>query len=510
MFKKVLIFVGFITLFLTGCAAVVTPKPEPFVFSVLFNNKKDVPFQKEWRILEEYKNRQNVVLDVRLGDDAAYDKVLTQTLESGNIPDIVLKVYPKTVESYAYAGVLLPFSDYESLMPNFMAYIKKHNLQAEIDKLRLKNGKYYVLPGYQREIQVQQWIYRRDIFEKNNLAMPKTYNELFDDLVILKKLYPNTTPITASWNGAHLFAMMGAGYGIPAGWAGTSYYNQKENRWQFSPATDAYKELYRFLNRCYQAGILDPAALTQSNEDFTLKLGDGRALVVVTWITSGFSPWEAKLKENGFPDGVWAALPVPESTIGIRALPAVDPYRKGLIVPARVINEPYFKDLIHFLDWAVYSDEGMTLTTWGVEGFTYQNSANGKVFLPTIKTPKNAAGTLNISKEYGFDIMFNLNENEEFEDYKKPAEIVTFLEQSLNAKQTLPLSPQLVLDSNSVEAIRLINEKISPYVNESSIKFITGELSMDRDWNGYLLELQNRGYQTLESLWNDAWKKQKQ
>lgn len=508
MFQKKLVTVMLLILFLLGCTSRIPQKTGPVAFSVLYNDRKATPFQENWRIFEEYKTRQNVVLNVRLGDDSDYEKAVVQALESEDIPDIILKVWPQSIESYANAGILLPFSDYEALIPNFMAYIKDHNLQGELDKLRLKNGKYYILPGYQRKIQVQQWIYRRDVFEKNNLAAPKTYEELFNSLVTLKKIYPDSTPITATWGGAHLFAMMGAGYGIPAGWAGTSYYNSAENDWQFSPATENYKALYTFLNRCYKAGILDPAIFTQSDEDFYNKLGDGRALVTVTWITSGFAPWNEKLRENGFPDGEWAPLPVPESTIGIKALPPVDPFRKGLVVPARVVNEPYFKDLLKFLDWAVYSEEGRTLTTWGIEGLTYENTPNGKIYLPNIKTPKNAEGTLEISKEYGFDSLFNLTENEEFEDYKKPAEIVTFLENSLKAKDAAEISPQLKLDTPSIEAIRLINEKINPYVADSGTKFITGELDINKDWDAYLLELNKRGYKTLEGIWNDSWKKQ--
>jgi putative aldouronate transport system substrate-binding protein len=508
MFKKALINIMILSMLLQGCSSPLFPKKAPRVFSVLYNDRKATPFQANWRILEEYKKRKNVVLDVRLGDDADYEKAIAQALESGDIPDIILKAWPKTIESYANAGVLLPFSDYEKQMPNYLAYIKGHNLQGELDKLRLSNGKYYILPGYQRKIQVQQWIYRRDVFEKNNLAMPTTYDELFNSLVALKKIYPDSTPITTLWGGAHLFAMMGAGYGITAGWAGTSYYNTGEGVWQFSPATESYKAMYTFLNLCYTAGILDPALFTQSDTDFYTKLQDGRAFVTVTWITSGFATWNAKLKENGFPDGEWAALPVPVSTIGIKALPPVDPFRKGLIVPARVINEPYFKDLLKFIDWAVYSEEGRTLTTWGIEGFTYENTTNGKAYLPNIKTPKNPNGTLDISKEYGFDLLFNLTENVEFEDYKKPPEIVTFLDNSLIAKDAAEMSPQLKLDPQAIEAIRIVNEKITPYVADSSTKFITGELSIDRDWDAYLSGLDERGYKTLEKIWNDAWKKQ--
>jgi len=355
---------------------------------------------------------------------------------------------------------------------------------------------------------VQQWIYRRDVFKENNLEVPKTYDELFDSLVFLKKLYPNTTPITACWNGAHLLAMMGAGYGITAGWAGTTYYNDKENIWLFSPATENYKELYIFLNHCYEAGILDPAILTQSYVEYVEKLVNGSALVTVSWITSGFRSWNETLKENGIPDGEWAALPVPESTLGIKALPPVNRFRKGLIVPSRTINEIYFNDLLKFLDWAVYSEEGRTLTAWGVEGLTFENTSDGKIFLSNIITPKNPEGTIDISKEYGFDLLFNLNEDVDFEDYKKPEEIVEFLNHSQNNNDAMKMNPTLKLSSSDIEAISIINGNIIPYVDRSSHQFITGELSIEENWNDYLLELEKRGYKTLEIIWNNAWKKQ--
>jgi putative aldouronate transport system substrate-binding protein len=508
MYKKLLISLIIPSIFLIGCTPSVSPRTTPLVFSVLYNDQAATPFQSDWSILEEYKNRQNVTFDFTLGDNSDYEKAIILALESGEPPDIILKVWPKMAESYANSGALLPFSDYEKLMPNFMAYIKKNNLQGELDKLRLSDGKYYILPGFQREIQVQQWIYRQDVFEKNNLKIPATYDDLFNSLVKLKSIYPDSAPLTTLWGGAHLFAMMGAGFGIPAGWAGTSYYNSAEDIWQYSPATENYQAMYAFLNRCYKAGILDPAMFTQSDQQFYDKLGDNRAFVTVTWITSGFSPWDAKLKENGFPDGKWAALPVPGSTIGIRALPPVDPFRKGLVVPSRVINEPYFKDLLKFLDWAVYSEEGRTLTTWGVEGFTFKNTAEGKVYLPAIKTPKNPNGTILIGKEYGFDLIFNLCENTEFEDYKKPPEIVAFLNNSLKARDALEMSPTLVLDAQSIEAIRIISEKLIPYISETSTKFITGGLDIQKDWDGYLLELEKRGYETIQAIWNSAWQKQ--
>jgi len=506
MFKKLLIIV-FVFSLLLGCSPKETA--EPTSFSILFNQRETSPYKADWLILQEYQKLQNVSFVVSIGDDSDYGTAITQTFESGNIHDIVLKVWPDTVESYAANGLLLPFSDYEDLMPNFMAYIKTHDLQAELDKLRNNNGKYYILPGYQREIQVQQWAYRRDAFEQNNLETPTTYDELFDALVTLKGIYPDSTPITAIWGGAHLFAMMGANYGIPAGWNGTSHYNANTDTWQYSPATDNYHEMLRFLNRCYAAGILDPDFFTQSDEDFQAKIEGGQALVSVTWITSGLSEWNDKLEANGVLGGNWEPLPVMASTNGISALPAVDPFRKGLVVPARVVNEPYFEALIKFLDWAVYSEEGRTLTTWGVEGVTYEETATGKAFLPDIQTSKNPEGTINIEKTYGLNLIFDLNENEAYEDSRKPADIVAFLQRSLDNNETAEPKPLLKLDANALEAIRIIDEKLVPYVDETRTAFIKGDLNVDTDWEEYISQLEIRGYLTLQEIWNTNWSAQK-
>ncbi|MDA3938497.1 MAG: hypothetical protein PF693_04205 [Spirochaetia bacterium] len=103
-------------------------------------------------------------------------------------------------------------------------------------------------------------------------------------------------------------------------------------------------------------------------------------------------------------------------------------------------------------------------------------------------------GTIDIRMEYGFDLFFNLVEDEEFEDYKKPNEIVTFLDRSLRGNETAELSPHLKLNTKSIELIRIVNEKLGPYVTEAGIKFITGEMDIDKDWNSYLSELRKRGY----------------
>jgi len=175
-----------------------------------------------------------------------------------------------------------------------------------------------------------------------------------------------------------------------------------------------------------------------------------------------------------------------------------------------VLNEPYFEDLLRFLDWAVYSDEGMTLTAWGVEGVTFENTPDGKAFLPHIRTTRNPDGAIDITEQYGLATLFNLNENEEFEDQKKPPEIVAFLNRSLESGETAQLPPQLTLSTSALAAIDQINPTITSYASEVGIDFIVGDLDIDDDWNQYILEAERMGYLTLEAIWALAWEEQTQ
>jgi len=143
-----------------------------------------------------------------------------------------------------------------------------------------------------------------------------------------------------------------------------------------------------------------------------------------------------------------------------------------------------------------------------VDGITFEQTPNGKSFLPQIQTTINPDGVFDMTEEYGLAALFDLNENEEFEDYKKPAEIVEFLERSLEAGETAEMPPQLRLSSTALEAISTIKGTIEAYADEASHDFITGHLNINKDWDNYIHGLEQRGYLTLEAIWNTAWEEQ--
>ena len=476
---------------------------------MLYNDKDTAPLRRDWLVLSEIAARRNVTFKIISGSDSNYLPAIESAMNSGDVPDIILKVWPATAAPFAAAGQLLPINQYEYLMPNYSRYIKTGGFQEDVDKLRDERGNYYVLPGFQREIQVQEWIYRRDTFRDAKLPEPKTYNELYVGLLALKRKYPESRPLTACYGGAHLFAMMGAGYGISSGWNGNRMYDEKKDSWLYAPATENWREMYRFLNRCYAAGLLDPDIFTQDPNAFIKKLTDGTSFVTITWISSGFSNWNKVLESAGVKSGDWAPLMVPQSTVGIRALPAVDKFRKGTAISANAIAKPYFKELMAFLDWIYYSEEGTTLATWGKEGLTFETKNGGKAYMASLKTTKNPTGTLDPLTNFGLNAMFDLCEVPDFEDSKKPPEIVAFLNEVLAKKLTAKPYPILTQSSGDQNAVALLTKDLDSYVDLMVKSFIKGEFSLDKDWDSYIATLEKKGLKTLLSIWNDTWKARK-
>jgi hypothetical protein len=91
-----------------------------------------------------------------------------------------------------------------------------------------------------------------------------------------------------------------------------------------------------------------------------------------------------------------------------------------------------------------------------------------------------------------------------------PDDIVLFLEQSREADETLSPVPCLELSQTSQVAIDTIKKSLDEFSAAESERFVTGELNLDEAWSGYVQDLEDRGYKTLEAIWNSAWATQAQ
>lgn len=310
------------------------------------------------------------------------DQKVALMIAEQNYPDMI---YAKgDAGSLIEAGALIDLTD---LIEEYGPNIKKM-YGDELDKLKYseEDPSIYQLSSYSVGGETYkssgtaqiQWA----ALKENNYEIPKTTEQFEAMIKNYMAAHPTTEDgmetigITLSASDWHWLITLGnpAGYiaeGQPDNgqWLVDETYNAV-----YKFRSDKVREYFRWLNRLYNEGILDPEFATQTHEDYIAKISSGRVvgLLDTDW---DYADAEKILKADGKTDKTYCGLPVTmdESTKAPSLM-----YR-GLTTGQGVGITTACEDpvaAIKFLDY-LCSDEGQVLVNWGIEGVNYQIDEEG-------------------------------------------------------------------------------------------------------------------------------------
>lgn len=314
---------------------------------------------------------------------ASQDMKVALMIAEQNFPDMI---YAKgDASSLIDAGALLDLTD---LIEEYGPNIKKL-YGDELDKLKYskEDPSIYQLSSYA----IGSTIYKSagtaqiqwDVLKENNYEVPRT----LDELEKMLKDYIAAHPTTDSGLSTIGFTLSAADWhwlitlGNPAGtiadgapdngqWLVDENYNAV-----YKFRSDKEREYFRWMNRMYNEGILDPEFATQTHEDYIAKISSGRVLALfdTDW---DYEDAERVLKADGKLGKTYAPLPMTMDK-DTKCPILMD---QGLVVGQGVAITTACKypvEAIKFIDF-LCSDEGQVLTNWGIEGVNYFVDENGK------------------------------------------------------------------------------------------------------------------------------------
>ena len=321
---------------------------------------------------EEIFKKTNVKLDFQTVPQADYAEKKNVVLASNNFADIIYLSGSGDLATYGTEGLFEPLMQYvnEETMPNFYKLWQEN---PELQKY-LVDGELYGFPKIKRNESAAGTgpVIRMDLLEENNIPVPGTWDELLDALIQLKEIYPDSTP-WAVRNGTNQLLWttaysLGSGRGM--------YYDYDEGKYIFGPASENFKEVLSFLNRAYEAGVLDPEYVTATGDSLSSKMCSGQSFFYED--NTGFcTSWTASLNElEGSEDAKLMVIPVLENSFG----------QRRAIGYAKVISGEFFainagadniEEIIKLIDW-MYSEEGSDISNYGVEGVSFEYDENGE------------------------------------------------------------------------------------------------------------------------------------
>lgn len=485
---------------------------KPLEFTMLFNDNPAYPYKSNWLLWKAIKDKTNVTLKVTVVPMSDYAQKRSLLISTGKAPEIIPKTYPGEEVPFIPSGAILPISDYVNEMPNFSRQVKEWNLQDEINTLKQKNGKFYVLPGL-HEIFVPDYslAIRQDIFEKNNIPVPNTWDELYDALRKLKQIYPNVTPFSDRWQGKALLSIVAPTFGVAGGWGAGSglYYYKDKDEFGFYPITEDYKNMLAYFNKLVKEGLFDPESFTQSDDQAIQKFVTGKSFVITTNSQELLNLRQRMDETLG--KGKYKVIKIIPPAGPKGAVLAGSRLENGIMISSNALKDPNFHQMLKFIDWLWYSKEGQTLTKWGVEGTTYK-VVNGKIELMPDVTAGflglNPNGTKDLRKDFGFGsgvFMLMYGGPKELAYSYMRDEDKKFTEEVNKTRELLPQAPPILYDESQRERANMISQPLMDYVQQMTLKFIMGQASLDKDWDKFVQQCKAKGSDELTKLANQVY-----
>ncbi|MFB9660107.1 extracellular solute-binding protein [Glycomyces mayteni] len=486
---------------------------EPVTFSLMYRDHTNYPVQDDWSVFHRLDEDHNVTFsrtDIPMAD---FDQKKSLLIGSGEATDIISVTYGGTETQFISGGAILPVSNYFHYMPNFQQKIADWGLEADLQNKRQADGRIYHLPGVREAPDVQySVVIREDLWERAGVTEdPATWEEFQEQLQKVKDANPEIDyAMSDRWTDSitlgSLLSVMATNYDTIAGWGyANTFYDEDAGEYVFTGATEEYKEVVTYAAGLVAAGLLDPE-VTQSDDQAIQKFISGRS-ATISGNTQALAEYRTKFADAGAGEVPIRLISIPGGPAGSK-LPS-GRFTSGLLISSKAAEQPYFKALLQFVDWLYYSDEGMEFAQWGVEGETFTRDADGTRVLDEdiAWSSINVGAPKLLNADYGYsngvfclangsskDLVFSMMTDE----------IADWTQRQLDGKEQIPTAPAPLLDEIELEQTSLLQTQLTDAVQAATAGFITGQRSIEDDWDAYVTEVEGLGSSQLLETINTA------
>ncbi|MBF9017614.1 MULTISPECIES: extracellular solute-binding protein [unclassified Oceanispirochaeta] len=477
------------------------------------------------------EDKTNIHLDMLIVPTEAIAEKKQLLLASGQYPDIFLSGYFTNEDIMRYGPseqVFVPLTD---LIDKYAPNIKKagEDIPGFLESLTAPDGEIYGLPTinecYHCSYNPKYWVYKPWL-DALGMKIPETTEDFYQMLKAFKTQDPNGNgiqdeiPLSGSPNGWYSKTehfIMNAFVFDDGGSVDQEYFFQVNNgNLDFVADTEGWRDGLRFMNRLYNEGLYDPASFTQ---DYTQlrEMGNNSDAVILGSSAAGHPGVFVTISEE---------IPRHKDYVSIRPLTGPSGVQYSVPTPFKAVKGAMFtitdkcknpKAAIRLADY-MYSFEGSMLLDVGIEGKTWKAADIGKKDFsgnqavweqlsdymeidntswkevgPSFRSFASVRGTKAQPQDPmaadGFETRLFQETNNNYEPYA-PKEV--FLGDTFLGLEEIEEAAQLRLH-------------IVDYVKQSMIRFIIGDLDIEKDWDNYVQSLKDINVDEYVSVYRNAY-----
>ncbi|MDD6144645.1 MAG: extracellular solute-binding protein [bacterium] len=356
-----------------------TEEPITLSFLLPFNSSNGlISSFDEMGLFQEMEKRTNINIDHLIAGDCVTEFNLM--CASGDLPDMAfLKAIelPGGVASYVEDGMIIGLNDLiEQYAPNIRRMFEEHPEWKE--KMSLEDGTIYAIPKIKRDpilLNTQGLQVRSDWLERVGLEVPTTIDEWTAVLKAFKEQDANGNgdvndeipfsgiAFSALGQERSFVGMFALGFGT------SDTFYQIDNKVSFGPYDEKFYDVLKTLNSWYEAGYIDPDYLSNDADVLGAKATNNQVGSTAHHLNHGMAKFLAAWQSAGHPEYSIVGAPYPVAPDGtIYSNVAISQVGVVSLVVTSANKHP--KETVQWFDY-LFSDEGLLLYNYGVEGESY-------------------------------------------------------------------------------------------------------------------------------------------
>lgn len=419
----------------------------------------------------------------------SFDSQYNPMLAEGEIPSLTVRNSWTNVNNQlgvdgAMVNILEP--DILAAMPHVKAFLEQTpEGQQFIKDYSYKEGVLYGVPMIESGTAAcYGYLYRKDVFNANDMEFPTTQDEFYNALMKLKSLYPNSYPFVMRGMSGWMQSVTAWGYNWGIGHQifgiKNSIFTLQNNEYIFAPITESYKEMISYINKLMGEGLMHPSGLTMDTSGWTEAFASNVSFISFDKMDRLPALNLAGTQMN--PDfRLVGTTGIPMGTNGRVETQAMDKISRVYMIGAN----DQLATTLQYVDW-LYSEEGIAVTNWGIEGESYTVDEKGEKHLNLDFI--NQLGSYNAT---GFG-MGGVVGYKDFNSY------LSACDEEMAASVALCLSkatadPQILLayEGNDQLIIDTYAQSCGDYAMSQLSKFMVGQRNIS-EWDAYANELSSK------------------
>lgn len=477
---------------------------EPVTITIWGSDRENMPFRNGLLTIELLEQRLGINIEIISAPTETLAEKYGLLMAGNDIPTIV-QYKAKDLLLYKDAWIPLNGLINETDTPNLWKVYSDPDIARKVSdadgNIRFIGQRTAITCG-------KLYFYRQDWLDKLNLEAPKTTEDLYNVFKAIKEGDPNGNGIAdeipfsvrkqGSNNRANLMPFV-------HNWGIDETFFAEDGVVKFGAIDARMKDALAWLNRCYTEKLIDPEYLTLDKTAWYSEWTNNQVFMSYDWsayidnVSNLFKDVETDLHIVGTvpPEGPTG---ISETRDQLQPITVDEDWNAGIFVGATPEQQAAAMKLFDYL----YSEEGMILLNFGVEGEHY-NVVDGEfVYSDLIMNNPDGLSPQDALRSFGIQSMLTLLQDARYER--------AFVSDEVNRTRDLYEQEGHIGDAFPTLAFTddeqsIINEKyteIETYVNEMLDKFIMGVEPLD-NFDAFVAQIQAMGIEDVLAVYQTAY-----